>query len=97
MNEKELFDSIWKMMIGRSRQTVFSISMNLLVNVLRQSATNRKDAEAIFDEVVNNARIMLLGVHYDPSTGKRREVHLFTQMLQAPFHQNENDIYPPGR
>lgn len=95
MNEKELFEEVWKLMIGQSRQAAFNVGMNLVVNVLRQYADDRKTAEAIFDEAMSSARTMLLSVHYDPTTGKRRQVHMFTHMVQAPFHQNENDIYPP--
>ena len=91
--ERELFDAAIKLMLGKPLQLVWQVCMNLLVNSIRQSVAKRADAEAIFDELFGKAKSILLDVHYDPVTGKRRSVFPYTQVAQAPFHDEGNVIF----
>ena len=88
--ERALFEQVWRMMLGQERSTVCEIGLNLIVNVIRQSVGKRRDAEALFDELFGRAKSKLLDEHYDPVTGLRRSVFPFTQVIQAPFHDEGN-------
>jgi hypothetical protein len=91
--EQELFEIVWRQMVGQPSQVVWGVAMNLMVNVIRQGADKRKDAEAVFDELMRNAKTILLHVHYDQSTGNRREVLPFTHVARMPFHQEKSVIF----
>lgn len=91
----ELFDAVCRTCNGASLEQVYNVAGNLLVNAIRMSTGERKDAEAKIDEVFARAKDVLLCC-YDPVTGKRRSVYPFTQVAQAPFFENESKIFPPG-
>jgi len=92
-SERALFEEVWRMMLGQERSTVCEIGLNLIVNVIRQSVGKRKDAEALFNELFGKAKSTLLDEHYDPVTGLRRSVFPFTQVIQAPFHDEGHVIF----
>lgn len=92
-SERELFDKVWQMMIGRTADHVLGVALNLLVNVIRQRHGKRKDAEAMFNQLTGRAKTILLDGHYDSVTGERRSVFPFTQVVQAPFHDERSVIF----
>jgi hypothetical protein len=91
--DRVLFEQVWKMMLGQERSTVCEIGLNLIVNVIRQSVGKRKDAEELFNQLFGKAKSTLLDEHYDSVTGVRRSVFPFTQVIQAPFHDEGNVIF----
>jgi hypothetical protein len=91
--DRVLFEQVWKMMLGQERSTVCEIGLNLIVNVIRQSVGKRKDAEELFNQLFGKAKSTLLDEHYDSVTGLRRNVFPFTQVIQAPFHDEGNVIF----
>lgn len=90
---RALFAEISKLLVNRPQQAVWGAGLNLLVNSIRQCTAQRKDAEALFDQLMGSAKTVLLDVHYDSVTGLRRSVFPFTQVIQPPFHQNESVIF----
>jgi hypothetical protein len=91
--ERELFQTACKLMAGRPLGMVWNVTVNLLVNTIRQTYGRRSDAEAAFNELFGRAKTNLLDVHYDPVTGNRRGVIPHTQVIQAPFHDEGNVIF----
>lgn len=91
--DKELFTAIARLCLGRPLGNVLNVSVNLLVNAIRQDVAMRKDAEAIIDELLGKAKTTLLEQHYDATTGKRRNVFPFTQRVKAPFLDGKNDFF----
>jgi hypothetical protein len=94
--ERQLFERIASDLSGVPMQDVCGIGVNLVVNAIRQSVAKRGDAEALFNELFGRAKTVLLDVHYDSVTGNRRSVFPFTQVVQAPFH-NENSVIFHGK
>jgi hypothetical protein len=88
--DQELFEAMAKLCRGRPLDHVLSAASNLLVNALRQEVMLRKEAEAIIDELFAKAKTLLIDQHYDPVTGKRRNVFPFTQTLEMPFHDGKS-------
>jgi predicted ATPase len=91
--ERELFEQIAKLVVGRPNHVVQSVGMNLIVNAIRQSVGKRCDAEAMFNELFGRGKSVLLDVHYDSVTGNRRSVIPFTQVVKAPFHDEGSVIF----
>lgn len=97
MNEEQkLFNEMAKLAASKSLppRTVWGASINLLINAIIQAAPDRKTALAIIDQLTANAK-MILDVQYDPATGKRRQVHPFTQIIEPPYVQSESVIFSP--
>lgn len=92
--EQQLFLQIAEIMHGVSLEMARSIAVNLFINTIRQSVPYRKDAEAIFDELTGRAKTMLLDGHYDSVTGRRRTVFAFTQVIEPPFHVEQDVFFP---
>jgi hypothetical protein len=90
--ERELFEAVTRMMVGKPQQMVWQVSMNMLMNSIRQSVAKRTDAEAILNELFGRTKTVLLD-HYDPVTGNRRGVIPHTQVVQMPFHDEGNVIF----
>ena len=90
---RALFAEIGRLVVGRPQHVVWGTGLNLLVNSIRQCTAKRKDAEALFDQLMGKAKTVLLDVHYDSVTGLRRGVFPYTQVIQPPFHQNESVIF----
>jgi hypothetical protein len=91
--ERELFDAITKLVLGKPLWVVQSVGMNLIVNAIRQSTGTRVLAEAQFNELFGRGKTVLLDQHYDSVTGHRRSVFPFTQVIKAPFHDEGNVIF----
>jgi len=92
-NERELFDAIAKLVVGKPNHVVWCVGMNLIVNAIRQSTGTRALAEAQFNELFGQGKSVLLDQHYDPVTGHRRSVFPFTQVIKPPFHDEGNVIF----
>jgi hypothetical protein len=88
-----LFKQVATLLDGVPSEIASVIAINLLVNVIRQSVPYRKDAEAIIDELTGQAKTRLLDKHYDAVTGQRRSVFPFTQVIEAPFHVERDEIF----
>ena len=91
--ERELFDAVAKLTVGKPLHVVWGVGMNLIVNAIRQSTAKRETAEAQFNELLGRGKSVLLDQHYDPVTGHRRSVFPFTQVIQMPFHDEGNVIF----
>ncbi len=90
--EQELFGKVATLLNGVPVEMARSIAVNLLVNAIRQAVPYRKEAEAIIDELMGRAKTLLLDKHYDAVTGQRRSVIPFTQVIEAPFHVEQDEI-----
>jgi hypothetical protein len=78
---------------GLPQQLVYNVAINILVNAIRMSVPERKQAEVLIDELFGKTKSLLLDFHYDPVTGKRRTWFPFTQKVEAPLHINMNKIF----
>jgi hypothetical protein len=81
-----LFAEVNKLISGAPLNIARDIAVSILLNALRTGFSNRKDAEAAFDEIMGRAKTLLLDVHYDSVTGKRREVFPYTHVVSPPTH-----------
>jgi hypothetical protein len=90
--EQELFGQVAALLNGVPVEMARGIAINLLINAIRQSVPYRKDAEALIDELFGRAKTLLLDKHYDSVTGQRRSVFPFTQVIEAPFHVEQDVI-----
>ncbi len=93
LGEDALFKQVAALLNGVSTETACVLAVNLLVNAIRQSVPYRKDAEAVIDELFGRAKTVLLDKHYDSVTGQRRSVFPFTQVIEAPFHVEQDVIF----
>jgi hypothetical protein len=91
--ERELFEEVVKLVVGKPMNVALVAGINLIVNAIRQSTAQRKDAEAMLDELFGVTKTKLLDVHYDSVTGLRRSVYSYTQVIQMPFHDEGNVIF----
>ena len=89
--EKELFQALAKVANGFSNDDVIGASANILLNVLRQSCSNRKEAEKAYDELFGKLKSLLLS-HYD-GAGNRRSVFPFDQVIQPGLIELNNEFY----
>ena len=90
--EQELFEQVIALLNGAPSEIAAGIAVNLLVNAIRQSVPYRKNAEAMIDELFGLAKTRLLDKHYDTVTGQRRTVFPFTQVIEPPFHVEQDVI-----
>ena len=93
LGEDALFKQVATLLNGVSTEIACVLAVNLLVNAIRQSVPYRKDAEAVIDELIGRAKTVLLDKHYDSVTGQRRSVFPFTQVIEAPFHVEQDKIF----
>lgn len=91
--EQELFNAITQLCSDRPSEHVCSVVCNVLVHAIRQKTPYRKDAEAAIDDWFGRAKTLLLDQHYDAVTGQRRSVFPFTQVIQAPFHVEDDVMF----
>ena len=91
--EQELFEKVGTLLNGVPVEMARGIAINLLINAIRQSVPYRKDAEAMMNELTGRAKTLLLDKHYDSVTGQRRTVIPFTQVIEAPFHVEQDVIH----
>lgn len=91
--EQELFERVAQQLTGLPLEVARSITVNLLINTIRQSVPDRGSAEAMIDELFGHAKTILLEQHYDSVTGRRRSVFPFTQVIEMPFHVEQDVIF----
>lgn len=91
--EHELFAAVARQCAGHPLEHALSAAINLMVNAIREGVADRKDAEERIDELFGKAKTLLLDQHYDPVTGKRRNVFPFTQTMEVPFLPSESVIF----
>jgi hypothetical protein len=91
---REVFEALIKRCEGMPIDQVYTIGVNLLINAIRMTTPHRSEAERVIDDLYRRSKTLLLDLHYDPVTGKRRALFPYTQMVQAPFHPNENQVLP---
>lgn len=91
---QKLFEELAKLAASKNLppRTVWGASINLLINAVIQASSDRKTAQAILSQLTKNAE-MILDVQYDPATGKRRQVHPFTQIVEPPYVPSESVIF----
>jgi hypothetical protein len=90
--EHQLFEQVTALLNGLPSEMVRVIAINVLVNAIRQSVPYRNDAEELFNELTGRAKALLLDKHYDLVTGRRRSVFPFTQVIEAPFHVEQDVV-----
>jgi hypothetical protein len=78
---RELFQQFTQAANGRSIEDVLSASMNMIANCLRQNYGLRSEVEARMKELFGKSMEVLLE-HYDPTTGRRRSVIPFDQVVR---------------
>jgi hypothetical protein len=93
-NALELFVALVKRLEGMPVDQVYMIAVNLITNMIRMTTPYRKDAEMVVDDLFRRTKELTLA-HYDSTTGRRKNLFPYTQMAQAPFVPNENQIFPP--
>ena len=81
---EDLFHIMSKTCHGFSAEAVLDAASNVLLNALRQTYGSRSAAERAFDERMGKLKGILLERHYDPVTGKRRNVFPHTQVVEVP-------------
>lgn len=91
--ERMLFDMFRQASAGKNVDAVIGASINLLINVLRQMESNRKDAEARWDMLFGRGKTLLLDNHYDAVTGKRRNIFAHTQQVRMPLHWEDDKVH----
>jgi hypothetical protein len=77
-----LFDTFSKAANGFSHDDAIGAGGNIVLNGIRQSCATKKEADQALDIFYQRAR-ELLDHHYDPATGKRRNVFPFAQHIQV--------------
>jgi hypothetical protein len=94
-NIQEVWNTLIRRLENMPMDHVYLLAANLIVHGIRMSVPYRAPAEKIIDDLFGRVKSATLA-HYDATTGKKRAVDFpYTQMAQAPFHVNENKIYPP--
>ena len=90
---------VWNVLVakleGMPIEHVYMIAVNLIIYGIRMTTPSRAGAEFVVDDLFRRAKGATIA-HYDSVTGKPRALFPYTQMLKAPFHVNESQIFPPG-
>lgn len=94
--EKHLFDMFTSMASGQNLDVVMGVCINVLINAVRQNYATRESAEQKFNELFGRGKEMLLANHYDTVTGRRRTVIPHTQVVRAPYMQDEDITRKPN-
>lgn len=95
MTELELFAKMVDLVRGRPNEMVCQLALNLIVSALREISEKRSEAEANFDVIMARGKGLLLDKNYDAVTGRRRNVVPVDHVIEVPFHNENNVIYPP--
>ena len=92
-NVVEIWDALNKAMEGKIPiDHVYTLAVNLIVHGIRMTTPSRAGAEFVVDDLFRRAKNLALG-HYDSVTGKRKVLFPYSQMVKAPFHVNESQIF----
>jgi len=90
---KDLWDALNRAMEGKIPiDQVYTLAVNLIVHGIRMTTPSRAGAEFVVDDLFRRAKNLTLG-HYDSVTGKRKVLFPYSQMIKAPFHVNESQIF----
>jgi hypothetical protein len=89
---RELFEKITAVASGFSYDDVLNAATNLLINAIRQQEPTAREAESAFDQIVARTKGILLELHYDAATGKRKSVFAHHQVIRMPFFENRNKV-----
>jgi len=92
---RQLFEQFQHLCTGRPTEHAINAAFNILVNAIRQSYPLRSMAEARFDELFGKMKTALLS-NYDGTTGKRREVFAFDQVVAPQLVVDKDQIKTPG-
>lgn len=76
----QLTQAIAQICNQRDRDAVLEACVNIIMNCIRQNCARRVDAEAKMNEIYGRGMVALME-HYDPSTGRRRSVVPFDQVI----------------
>ena len=90
-NNQELFKRFGKECNGFTLDAVIDAAANTLLNAIRQANQTRSGAEARYDQLAAHLKGILMD-HYDPVTGKRRNIFPFTQHLHVPFIRDRDRL-----
>lgn len=88
---QELFKQMGALSSGFPVDAVIEASANLLINCIRQTYAQGPMAQQRMDELTTRMR-GILNDHYDPVTGKRRNIFPYTQVINVPFIKNADKI-----
>jgi len=88
-----LFGAISAVCTGHPYDEVLSAAMNVILNCVRQNVGHRTDAIGRMNELFGRGMNALME-HYDPTTGRRRSVVPFDQVI-SPQHTAFRSNFPP--
>ena len=90
--ERMLFEKFKQLSAGKNVDAVFGAAINILVNAIRQMEPTRKEAEARWDMLFGQGKTILLERHYDSVTGRRKTIFPFTQVINMPIHNSDDEV-----
>ena len=93
---KALFNAFGGIASGHTPAEVISAAMNLVLNVVRQTTAKRSEAEALLTEVFGRSMSAIME-HYDPTTGRRRSVIPFDQVVSVSHTKFETSFGRIGK
>jgi|SRR5262245_48676228 len=91
-----LFTELAKACDGHSVNEVLEACINVIANCIRQNYGTRREAEARMNELYGSNMTMLME-HYDPTTGRRRSIVPFTQVISPGLVENTSIIPTIGK
>lgn len=77
---REVFEAMGKAFEGMSIDTIIAACMNMIANCIRQNYGTRLEAESRMADICG-AMLQMLMEHYDSTTGRRRSVVPFNQVV----------------
>lgn len=89
--DQEVFAIISQACVGLTTEQVMSVSINLIINAIRQTHALKYAAEPCMSELFGKGMQALMN-HYDSVTGKRLSVFPFTQRIDAAHVKSENKV-----
>lgn len=90
--ERALFEVFKRAAAGKNVDCVLGAAVNILINVIRQMEPTRKEAEARWDMLFGRGKTLLIDRHYDAVTGKKKTIFPFTQQINMPFHNADDEV-----
>jgi hypothetical protein len=88
-----LFSALSAVCTGHPYDEVLSAAMNVVLNAVRQNTGHRNGAIERMNELFGRGMNALME-HYDPTTGRRRSVVPFDQVI-SPQHTTFQSSFPP--
>lgn len=90
-----LFNAIGHAASGMPVEDVMSACINMIANCIRQHYSTREAASARMTELYGRNMEVLLA-HYDPTTGRRRTVVPFDQVISVSHVDNKSRVLGLG-